>query len=473
MSVEVAITSNGADKVIKELKKVESQASRLNSAVSGGGVGGMQGKGKDTRGYALLALSQGIEDFSVAGMRGMLNNIPQMLQFAGATPQMAAGISMIAVAAMVAGPKIFTLAKAFENLDAAQKKAQASLDRLGQLKDAIAIFDIGESQEKSMKSMSENMDRFTKSVEGPRKSLEDLISLQSKEKQAVDEVVAARLRLESIQTKGGMAASRQALIESRVMASELKTLKEQKALAEYKVSQLVHYPVPKNPRSKEGYMSDKDYRDEFIEKTSAKINYDNIIESAEADLAKRTKEQRGFMNMSERAVAELLGKDARAILPAQYKSLARDQDKIDALKEERRLNDLALKSLEQKKKIQDESVKNYDSSVNKINDEIRLTEQINKELGEKVKKSEELLRIKEDEARAQKVKELEETLKNATNQLMDTMPNGRDFLSSRGSVGLSGREASAALGVINAQKQANKYLAEIVRNTRSQIALYS
>lgn len=141
MSVEVAITSGGADKVIKDLRKVEAQAEKLNAAVQGksggGGRGGMPGKGQKNNGYAMLALSQGVEDFSAAGMRGILNNIPQMLLFAGATPAMAAGISMVAVAATVAGPHIFTLAKAFDALEKAQKRAQDSIDRLARLNDAV------------------------------------------------------------------------------------------------------------------------------------------------------------------------------------------------------------------------------------------------------------------------------------------------------------------------------------------------
>jgi hypothetical protein len=75
-----------------QLKTVE------KSMTSAGGAGKHLGLG-------FLELSRGIEDFAVAGLRGALNNIPQIITMFGGPAGLAAAVSATAVAALLAeGP---------------------------------------------------------------------------------------------------------------------------------------------------------------------------------------------------------------------------------------------------------------------------------------------------------------------------------------------------------------------------------
>ncbi len=53
-------------------------------------------------GMAILEASRGLEDFAMAGMRGVMNNIPGLLQNLGVGMGLTGAISMVTVAAYVA-----------------------------------------------------------------------------------------------------------------------------------------------------------------------------------------------------------------------------------------------------------------------------------------------------------------------------------------------------------------------------------
>jgi hypothetical protein len=137
-----------------------------------------------------------------------------------------------------------------------------------------------------------------------------------------------------------------------------------------------------------------------------------------------------------------------------------------------------MRLLLEKKNLQDESVKNFSES-NDIRDKESsgLSEQI-KLLDRQIKQKETILGLSKDEfvATRQAADALDkknayaaqdEQLKRLNEYAVNTMPQTGNMLSSLGKVGLSSKEAYNSLGVINMQRQANRWLSEIANNTRN------
>ena len=79
------------------------------------------------------------------------------------------------------------------------------------------------------------------------------------------------------------------------------------------------------------------------------------------------------------------------------------------------------------------------------------------------------LALKKEIAKATAYQAAEEELKKLNDYAMNTQVDTNNLLSSRGRVGLSARESQNSLGVVNLQRQANKWLGEIARNTRTRL----
>lgn len=98
-------------------------------------------KAQGNLGLGALEASRAIEDFSVAGMRGALNNIPQVITLLGGAAGLAAAISVTAVAGTILVPKLLGISDALgemrEKLRGTLDAQHASEERAAALADEI------------------------------------------------------------------------------------------------------------------------------------------------------------------------------------------------------------------------------------------------------------------------------------------------------------------------------------------------
>jgi hypothetical protein len=184
--------------VINEMKRVEKASDSMKRKVDNI-TRGQQGRGASQRGgMGVLEISRGVEDFAVAGMRGLLNNIPGIIMSLGGSMGLAGVVSLAAVAVTVLGKGLYDLAtNAKENkirmeaLAAANKKYESSVKAA-----ASKLVEFREQQRKAAaetknSARAEEMfrrfgdpvgiaGRQSDRVEEERAALESIISLRSK-----------------------------------------------------------------------------------------------------------------------------------------------------------------------------------------------------------------------------------------------------------------------------------------------------
>jgi hypothetical protein len=184
--------------VINEMKRVEKASDSMKRKVDNI-TRGQQGRGASQRGgMGVLEISRGVEDFAVAGMRGLLNNIPGIIMSLGGGMGLAGAVSLAAVAVTVLGKGLYDLAtNAKENkarmdaLNAANEKFASGVKAA-----ASKLEDFREQQRKAAAEsknaarMEETFRRFGDPVEvsgnqadrreEERAALESIISLRTK-----------------------------------------------------------------------------------------------------------------------------------------------------------------------------------------------------------------------------------------------------------------------------------------------------
>lgn len=482
---------NPLRKVTKHLNDVEAAAIRAEDAArfvgASGGGGGMMPGGrrvgaasaaakKDNRGFAVLAISQGVEDFSMAGMRGILNNIPQMLMFSGVSAGMTGAISLLAVAATVAVPHMLDYAKVMKQVEESGRGAELMKAALNSLKDALFDLDLSEWAKNQAKDFDREMESMAEAFAAPRKALEDFEKAQGKAASHAKEMQALADRKDALTNPrySQDSAMLSAAQEAKDTQAEIAALKERQLKATRQMAKLdatrSASEIFSNPRERADFISASEFRGEFTEKQGTSDFAASRVAQAELEMESLKKESGSF--------AQTVGKmlDATPTAQASGFSLAKDWEQrliqkkreVDAIKEEKRIADQQLETLKAKKQLQDDSVAKYDQGIKKAREESDLLKKRVEEAGDELRKKEEVLRVQNEIHKETARKAMGDELARLNEYANATRIDPGTMLSSQARAGMSMNETKNALGVINLQRQANKWLEQIASNTRKQ-----
>jgi len=507
MSATINIEATGVGKTVKDIKSVESALERMGRTAVRSMPDGMfgskmsannpfaKGQGQsDKRGMALLAASQAFEDAQY-GIRGVLNNIPQMMMFAGASATMTSAVSVLAVSLSVVGPHLFTVSKALDAAAASGKRAEAFAAALKSVNDAMFDFDLSKWSEDQAKTAEQSMDALTKSIMRPREALADfgkgLDAFASKNKILRD---LSNKTSELFAPKEGSQV-RAASFESNDIKNELTVAQKKLKETEDAIARLEsRVPFITNPASAMGAMSDSEYRAKFQEAQTAAAFAKTNLEDAQKAADALEKKLGGGMKTAENSIVNIgnelnkskLGDIIKMVSPAALAigevtarssstaansfnddaaTLKTAKAKIAATKEVAEQAEKSLKTLEAQKALQDRYGSNYDKAVEAAKKEFEALGDANRAAREAVELEEAKLAAQQKYIAGLAVVAAEDKLRKTIDDGHDRLPSGNLFLSSKGRIGGSAAESRNALGVINYQRQANSILTQIARNT--------
>lgn len=188
-----------------------------------GGAGGARG------GMAILELSRGIEDLQY-GIRGVLNNIPSLIQQLGGSAGLAGAMSLAAVAAFQLGTKLKAM---WDAQKVAAEEAAEINEKVAEQLDAIFEKDLKaaqsgtadgaerlkESTEQANKALEQQRGLLAKNAEGMEKE----IRLLQERKQAADDFVSAEAKAHAIANQElATTRTRAAIIKEAATAADLR-----------------------------------------------------------------------------------------------------------------------------------------------------------------------------------------------------------------------------------------------------------
>ena len=462
--VKVTISSQGADSAIRDLGKIKNASDRVNASMRQGA-----GSKQKNTGLAFLEFSRGVEDFQAAGLRGVLNNIPQMLMFAGAGPQVAGAISLIAVASAVAGPLLVKFALGLEKMAKAGDRADEIRDRLASLTDTIFKLDMSQSTKDAEANIRSQMDSLEDSISAPREQFQKLRKDIEETAESATAIQNLRSRLADINGNSEGAAMRASANEVLNLEREITKQKEiqaanAKAIADLNSAEGGAFLDA--PQMSPDFMDFDDYKSRVVALTTALDALEKKNEQLTNNVGKSTQELGFNLTSVLNQLQDALGGDD-FFTQRQLTALRNQSNERDAVKELIQNTKQELATLEQKKSLQDQSVAAYDKAIAKIREERDALNESDEATRRKLNALEAQLVLQKQIAEATKKQADKEFEDKMSKYFMDTAPDASNFLSSRGAVGLGAREAQTSLSVISLQKQANKHLAEIARNTRN------
>ena len=381
---------------------------------------------------ALLEASRAIEDYSVAGMRGALNNIPGLIMNLGAGAGVAGAASLAAVGMM-----------------GAVKALEAWMDKSRQARNADAMKSFGAFRTEALiterelnKAIKEGEELFKskQNESSDRVSIENAASDQkSRSEEARISVLNAEelLRLE----KEGASSGKIKMAQLRQQNEALKRRHELEG------ETLV---------TAEAELQNLRIRKDLQEKAVAKGE----------EARKRAEDQRKLelaaiaydAKLQREAGGKYRPQDSQEIAEKARKESGMTPAKLNQIKEDVRLGEIAASRV----KLLDDEIRKAETLVNiekrrtkAATDELEAQARITKIEAEKIRMEEE--RRRQDLF----VKSMQEKI------------NTEGFLSSRGQVGMSGAEAQSAMDAINIQRNMLTELKKITRNTgKARVATY-
>ena len=473
MSVTLNIEATGANKAISEVQRVEKALNKLGDSamkssggtVSGGRMAAGGGKQKNT-GFAFLAASQAFEDFSMAGVKGVLNNIPQMLMFSGVGAGMAATISVLGVAAYIAGPKLFRMSsdfeamtKAMDNAAKAASDAEAMTSSLQKLKDSVSDMNFKNMLQDSDTAFSSVMEAIADSLKSPRDEMEKLVESQQDLFDSNERIIKQKQKYDDMFVTKGNEGSVSAQRDIEEAQRKLEFLQRQQKMAEEARQKL----IASNPgRLNSGSRANSQEEMIFIKTQIDRAEAEKKAIEAEIEKKKKNVEAftgvKGFINDSLneyfRADPQKFRELAQNELADTEKSLQANKDKTSQLKQQleaaQKAEELRVKGAQK----DEENAKLYDAELNALDEKRSKLTQIQAEL-------EKELQIKKMILEAEALKKAEERKE----FFRERLTTGSEFLSSQARVGLGAAQSRNALGVVNYQRQANQYLKTIAQNT--------
>jgi len=446
MAADVSITMEAQNKgVIQAMDQVGKKADQLNRKTQAMGGRG-QRQGGYTQGMGVLEVSRAIEDAQY-GIRGVLNNIPGIIQSFGGSMGLAGVVSIAAVAVSVLGKRLYDFAtnaeaakQRTETLTAAnQKYAQG----LSAAKSKLEQYNAEQAKHASeLKAAAANAEMLRK-IGDPMGDFQTRQGNTEFERSGRDTIYGLRKELADLSGKplGYEMPSKSSDLEGD--AEEAKRLVERLASTKLEVERQLGRLVSKGA----GDMGAK-------------------IHDAETKLAEMTR-----LAEIQRKEVELNSGNDRKLYRDAAKTLAEGYER-----EAEKARNL-ISELENKDKLLKEEQKILMDRDSTAERELDTAEAISKqaELRLGYAKQEEELRRKiseygemHDQPSVQDFLDYQNKLnENISSNLSGFRMNPSDMLSSSGRIGGSVKEYSSAVATVNYQRETLKALKDIARNTRT------
>lgn len=415
-------------------------------------------KGAGRAGQSILALGQGLEDFSAAGMRGAMNNIPQFIQMLG----VGAGIAGGATIALVA---VNELTKGIGHL--LDKTNEARDDRLGegfgkksltQTKQELNLID--KMADKAIKSIVDLQKQFDNS-ETKRGFSDRHFASQS-------ELSVAKMIFE-MEQRG--ATEQEKKISG--IQEEIRLLNIRKNTINASITDQRQVPV--------GIQAQIDKQQELV--TKWKTMEGAINDAYKAATQKGTKA--GINPMKEildpeTGITSVIAKSADEIRMERDAIIRAEIAKVNAS-----INDSEVESARIAAGVAEKQLEILTKNLAASKEKLDLAEGEARVSTKELANKQELLRIDEKRAKLNDgstsylsgIPILGELANSGINKLLESINwdrdapwmrpmNGANMLSSSGRIGASGAEFNSAVATVNYQRESLKELREIAKNTR-------
>ena len=446
-------------------------------------------------GRGLLQASYALEDFTFAGIKGVLNNIPQTALALGAGAGLAGAISILAVTASIgaravdeitdritgAGKAAARAAAITNSLTSGMESLRESLAKTNReskfeaFKDAETI--IREGISNSIKDASADVEDFisllsraqahTQEMRGMSNEIQ---SLNSGKKVNTDAEEALKLKEKSKSIDDGIWARTQAIADLQDQAGKAQSAKETLSMRTPVVSEDDIQKLKKAVVIQKAWQA---AREAYAEETKKNQN-GTLAGVADAAISLLdSKAAKFFLN----PVIDPFGKNDAIVQSSKdyqaelEKSVTSAEDQLKKGKQFLFQKEQELATAQEQQKFQKATNDSYDDTIKKAEDAVAVQEKSVAILKEEAEFLKAKIPLQEQLANARKAEEMRQNLQ----KMQDAnriSPDG--FLSSSGAMGLSGREAVGALQAINVQKDQLRVLHEIARNTKGgKVALYA
>lgn len=318
----------------KVRKEVEKLSGSLNkAAVSGRQMASAQGsnaKSNKNAGLAALEFSRAVEDAQY-GVRGILNNIPQLVQFMGGGAGLAGAISLAAVG-------LTQLVEHLTKTDEAVKKTSGTIE--------VAREQIDEFYEKAaedgtsglrtqissiieqLDNQSDALSRNTKLLQDKRKAEMEIAKLT--EDLALQEITRAEVNLEI--TPEQAAERRKQIAISRLQSKKEEEILKSKEKVELLEKQRFAAAEQKVKLEQEIAQREKQFAEERDKRNSLQALKEQAQKRIEAGEEKK-KETRFFFNVGESAGAEMMRQGSEMFGEQEREALARQEARVKALED--------------------------------------------------------------------------------------------------------------------------------------------
>lgn len=407
------------------------------------------GRSSGRRGGAamgLLEASRAIEDFSVAGMRGALNNIPGLAMSLGAGAGLAGAASLAAVAFMQLAKMADLLADELGRLqmEAFTNEINKQIAAMEKAKDSAGL--------KAYVAVLQEL--ADTGLAGFKSGMEQTINV-------MDEMVTAeRSHQDRIsQALGGLKDYEQAQLNANRASEDANRIMEQQTML-FGALQRQQQELAK-AKEIDTSETEAQIRAEINAIKARKAALGPLIEKGGAEEIPS-----GFLEAVSKKLTDLglglMGEQTIAQIEKE-KSLKPAMKLNEELEQQLRFQNNALSALEKEKDIRESTIKAMEK-------EVKATEDLGRQLDANLDKTRQTRDTEEAVAEIMKSKAMQEQMA----ALMKRDIRGGDFLSSQGRAGLAGNEAKTAINSLGILIESRNFLRQIARNTSGkQTATYA
>jgi len=420
-------------------------------------------KSSGNLGRGMLAVSQGFEDFSMAGMKGVLNNIPQAIGMFGGSAGLAAGASIAAVSIYVLTDKIFGLLDAMQEAKLAEFAKSGFIDLTG-----------FEARKKAIEETTKAMSNYVSvaSYEMAKKTAEtNLIAGNFATLSDSSRALALAEKMLSISNSMLSNEEKTAQIKQASLDSEIAAMDEKVSLAEYAARQA---GIEANGRKTAANAARDQLSSDMANQDALKAQIKDQEASIIEDFQRRRKLVMADTSRKLVGGGSPVGSSSQMARESDAEFQARKQREIEAIGKQEVAAVNELQSMYKKTTdqlaaqiaLEEVQLKNLDEMAKRSEDERAAKEGELSILRSKIEMDKQTLKLKQDQAAADDLAKRQQEVRNAAKAMMSNDAiNSSGLLSSLGRVGGSAREAVSALGAINIQKQQLSTLKIIARNT--------
>ena len=448
--------------VITEMKRVEKASDSMKRKMgSMGGNKGQQGKtGYQRPGMGILEVSRGVEDFAVAGMRGLLNNIPGIIMSFGGTMGLAAVVSLAAVAVTVLGKSLVDFVS---DAEGAKMKTQANKEALEKYNSSLAASKIKLDEYRIAQKKATEQDREAASIKEMMRRFGDPEGNFGRSGDITQSARNGRDSVNTLKNELSALSGQGTMIPSNPVAD----LKEDAASVKSLIDDLI----------KQRGEVEKELNKNIIEKSPKVGEKISDIEASIAAAEKASARHKINMEVAAKSSDRMYEKAHKTLMDMENRKVAEGKAQIDALKQGEAFNDKEISTLQDKLDAIDEQVRAAESAAELAAIQLRYAEE-EAEIRKKIAQYGDMNdqpSVKDWMAfQAQEAKRLAEAFADIDSVLSGMGVSGGDMLSSSGRIGGSVSEYNSAIATINYQRDTLKELRTIARNTaKKQPATYN